>query len=72
LKLNRDKDYAELPLNPLNPLHISRFRGFIPCSGTSAATIGNPLTIDKIFNVYGGAEGQLTSAAIDSQFQQRR
>jgi hypothetical protein len=36
LKLNRDKDYAELALNPLNPLHISCFRGFIPCSGTTA------------------------------------
>jgi NAD(P)H-binding len=34
------------------------------------ATIKNPLAIDKIFNVYGGRELQLSRSEIDRQFQQ--
>jgi hypothetical protein len=33
------------------------------------ATINNPQAIDKIFNVYGGQELELTKAEIDRQFQ---
>jgi NAD(P)-dependent dehydrogenase (short-subunit alcohol dehydrogenase family) len=36
------------------------------------ATIKNPLAIDKIFNVYGGQELELSKSEIDRQFQQFR
>jgi nucleoside-diphosphate-sugar epimerase len=36
------------------------------------ATINNPIAIDKIFNVYGGQDGQLSKTDIDRQFQNLR
>jgi nucleoside-diphosphate-sugar epimerase len=36
------------------------------------ATVNNPLTIDKIFNVYGGQELHFSRSALDKQFQKLR
>jgi hypothetical protein len=54
------------------PMHLNYRISRPHLAQVLVATIGNPQTIDKIFNVYGGEAGQSTAAVIESQLQQLR
>lgn len=54
------------------PMKISYQIGREHLAQILITTINNPLTIDKIFNVYGGQDIQLSQTNIDRQFQNLR